>query len=138
MLKIELEGIKEFNDWITAQAKGDKKKLNQNLAKAAEDTQGKAVKSISSGARSGAIYKRGSISHQASAAGQLPKSDTGTLVKNITVEKVSDGYTVGSRKDAPHGFWLEFGTSNMSPRPWLQPAFDYVVAKFKKDFGNGR
>jgi HK97 gp10 family phage protein len=90
-----------------------------------------AKKSIQSHKSSGNVYVRGSISHTASTAGNPPNSDTGNLVKNITIQKISGGYDVGSRKGAPYGVHLEFGTSKMAARPWLTPAFYLALEKLK-------
>lgn len=127
MLKIEIKGVEEFNKAVNDVANGNKKELNKLLAEAAINTHSEAVKSIQQGGRSGAVYKRRSVTHQASSPGEPPKTDTGNLVTNITMEKTGNAYTVGSRKGAPYGFWLEFGTSRMKARAWLQPAFDKMV-----------
>lgn len=96
--------------------------------------EGDAKESIQRGSRSGILYTRRSITHRASAAGEFPKSDTGSLVANITSEFSFNGLesTVGSRIAAPHGFYLEYGTSKMAPRPWLFP----TVIKNKKFIEN--
>lgn len=105
------------------------------LAKMSFVTQGNAIKSIQTTTPTGRTYKRRSVVHQASSAGEFPKTDTGQLVRNIIVSK--DGilnYSVGSRRGAPHGLWLEYGTRNMSPRPWLKPTFDDTIIKFRGEF----
>ena len=128
-LKIQVKGIKEFNKYLSGLSRSSKIEMNKLLAISATETQKNAVNSIQTGARTGKTYKRRSITHQASAPGEPPKSDTGALTSNITVEKERGGYTTGSRKGAPWGFWLEFGTSLIKARPWLQPSFDKTVAE---------
>ncbi|MCB1713003.1 MAG: HK97 gp10 family phage protein [Candidatus Riesia sp.] len=85
--------------------------------------QDRAVKNIQGGVRTGKFYRatKDGKMHQASAPSEFPKSNTGNLVKNITVEKVPNqvAATVGSRDAAEYGYYLEFGTSKMQPRPWL-------------------
>lgn len=73
--------------------------------------------------------------HVASAQGQFPASDTGQLVRNITMEKESDGYTVGSRKGAPHGFFLEMKSPSRGGRPWLSRAFETMKAAIMAKYG---
>lgn len=124
----EIKGVDAFLYSLKKDFGDDKKVLNSHMVRVALETHKNAVTSIQKGGRSGRIYKRGSVLHQSSAPSEAPKSDTGNLVSNITFEKNS--MTVGSRKDAPYGFWLEFGTSKMAARPWLQPAFDKAVSWF--------
>ena len=86
----------------------------------------RAKRNISRGTRSGKVYKatKSGKKHQASAPGEFPKTDTGQLARNITTEPTSGeiGVTVGSRNAAPHGYWLECGTTHIEPRPWLSPS----------------
>ena len=59
--------------------------------------------------------------HQASAPGQAPASDTGNLVSQIIVRpKNPDEVAVES--NALYSSFLEFGTSKMLARPFLFPA----------------
>lgn len=126
--KIEIIGTRELLRDLGKFEDKNIDEMDSLMAEMAFDTQNEAVRSIQRGGRSGRTYKRRGITHTASAAGEPPKSDTGQLVQNITVERHSKAdYTVGSRKGAPHGFWLEFGTRFMEARPWLKPAYDKVV-----------
>lgn len=134
--RIEIGGQKEFMDAVWGVVSEGKKTAGALLLEAATDTHSNAVKSISGGSRAGKKYKAtkaGKI-HTASAPGEPPKTDTGALVSGITLEKEPYGYSVGSRPKAPHGFWLEFGTSKMDPRPWLRPAFDKMVDGFLRKY----
>ena len=63
--------------------------------------------------------------HVASAPNQPPASDTGFLANNITmkVDTKTDGSVVGQViSSAPYSKHLEFGTTNMTERPFMQPA----------------
>lgn len=139
MLKVEITGDKDFMRAAKSYAKKQSIDLDKILADGAISLEGQAKALILSHASKGVIYQRGNIQHQASVAGSPPNSDTGTLVKNITVEKIKGGYDVGSRKGAPWGAWLEFGTNRVSPRPWLQPTYNKVVNElmgyFKEKLG---
>ena len=114
------------------------KEAKQAISDVSFKVEGDAKYAIQTGGRTGRIYKRGTKTHQASAGGEFPKTDTGELVSNITSEFSSMGLevTVGSRRSAPHGFMLEFGTSKMAPRPWLMPTIysnrDYINKRFEK------
>ena len=65
--------------------------------------------------------------HTASKEGEPPASDTGFLVSQITtnVKGTLGGTIVGQIiSAAPYSKHLEFGTTDMMPRPFLQPALD--------------
>jgi hypothetical protein len=129
-MSIELIGEKELLaaiDKIRIKAPAE---MNTILARMAFDTQQSAVISIQTSPASGRTYRRGSITHIASSPGNAPRTDTGELVRNITLqtEGFAD-YTVGSRRGAPQGFWMEFGTRNILPRPWLSPAYNKTLSK---------
>ena len=113
-------------------SKNTDKNLIAALAEATMVVSGNAVTSIVSGNKSGRTYRRGTVVHTASAAGQAPASDTGVLVSGITMDvdvqynrvvgqviaHASDG---GGDNYAKH---LEFGTSSMAARPFMQPALN--------------
>jgi len=74
-----------------------------------------------------AVFKEGgenlSPTHQASAPGQYPATDTGRLVSSVRMlPDVGTSYVVGTNVE--YGRWLEFGTSRMAARPWLLPSFE--------------
>tara|TARA_R110000822_G_scaffold257105_1_gene382771 strand:+ start:770 stop:1216 length:447 start_codon:yes stop_codon:yes gene_type:complete len=118
------------------------KKLSRALARSVMVVRGEAIDSIASGSKSGATYKRGGTEHKASAAGEAPATDTGTLISGITTEvKIMDKVLVGMIKafasDGGGGNYathLEFGTRNMSARPFMQPALQKSEAKINKIF----
>lgn len=75
---------------------------------------------ISKVSKSGASFSGG---HRASAPGEAPASDTGTLVSRINVDYSRLGELVGIvRSSAEHAPYLEYGTAKMEPRPHMRPA----------------
>ena len=129
-----------------------KKKLSQRLEKraplevakklqrGARLVEGTAKESIQRGNKSGRVYTRRGITHQASAPGQSPATDTGFLVSNITtgdLKKSVASISIQVESKAPYSKFLEFGTRNMQPRPFLQPALEKNKKRirdfFKKD-----
>lgn len=109
---------------------GDKAEevMDVELRKTAQDTRNKAVQSIQRGPKSGRTYQRGAVTHQASAPGQPPATDTGNLVSSITFDRVTGlrpAYEVGT--DEAYGAALEFGTTRLAERPWLRPAVSDAV-----------
>ena len=124
------------------------KKLKQNpkknvrlaLERATNEVRNQAVESISRGAKSGitAIRYNPRRVHTASATGQAPASDTGFLVSQISTEvKMSINGGVGSVVSAaPYSAPLEFGTSIMGARPFLQPALRKSRGKIQRIFAS--
>tara|TARA_R110000772_G_scaffold78380_1_gene168065 strand:- start:190 stop:621 length:432 start_codon:yes stop_codon:yes gene_type:complete len=103
--------------------------------------EGTAKKSIMSGG-SGATVKRydPSRTHVASKPLESPANDTGFLVSQITttITPQVDGSVIGQLiSSAPYSKALEFGTTNMQPRPFMHPAFESnkrkVLEIFKKE-----
>lgn len=63
--------------------------------------------------------------------------DTGALRDNMTMRVVEKDRSqvevdVGPHKDQYYGYFLEHGTSKMSPRPFLRPALDENRDKIEK------
>lgn len=86
----------------------------------------------------GETYRRGGIEHVASQEGYPPNVDTGTLRASMRWARtgafrweISDG--------VEYGIFLELGTENMAPRPFVSPVFEEWrarrLASFLRSFG---
>jgi len=93
-----------------------------------------AVTEILRGAKSGQIYSRGGKSHQASAAGEYPASDTGNLASNINVQIQTGGLSGTVESKAGYSSMLEYGTSKMAARPFMQPSAERARPYIRKKF----
>lgn len=133
--RVEITGTEKFFKALKDMKDYSEKEYKKILSDAAVTTHKTAVKHIQNDNPSGQTYGRRSIRHKASAAGQYPTTDTGKLVRNITLEPEGGGYTVGSRAGAPHGFYLEFKPPSQGGRPWLSRAFDEMVGFIKGKYG---
>ena len=97
----------------------------ENVANAVETTAreitSRAKVAVQTGAKTGHIYKRGNVLHQASAPGEAPATDVGFLANTIAAQRETD---LSWRVDvgAWYGAHLEFGTAHIAPRPFLGPA----------------
>ena len=110
--------------------------------KAANLVRNEAVQSIARGTKTGEAVRKynPSRTHRQSAPGEPPASDTGFLVSNISIAVDVEG--TGRAKAvvgkiisaAPYSAYLEFGTSNMAARPFMQPALDKNGEKIKRIF----
>lgn len=87
-----------------------------------ELVRGEMLRLIMQTEKSGRIYRRGGVEHQASAPGEPPASDTGGLVSSINTVYDTQRLSGRVRVGAAHGPHLEFGTSKMEPRPFARPA----------------
>ena len=95
-----------------------------------------AINSIAREPKTGRTYVRGNITHTASAAGEAPATDTGRLVNSIYHDTKKEGtrqigFVAASVDYAIH---LEFGTTNMAARPFLQPALRQNAKKITNIF----
>lgn len=61
-----------------------------------------------------------SATHTASSPGNPPRTDTGRLVSSAHVQPRQDGAEVVIASN--YATFLEYGTRNMAPRPFLEPA----------------
>lgn len=73
----------------------------------------------------------------ASSPGEAPASATGTLRQHVKTEITVEERTIvgGVGTDVKYGPWLELGTVNMLPRPWLRPSFEKTEEEVKKILG---
>lgn len=101
----------------------------QALKRGANLVKNDAVESIARGSPSGRVY--GKRQHRASAPNQPPATDTGFLVSNI-MWKMTSKFEAEVQSNAPYSIPLEFGTSKMSARPFLQPALEKNKIKIKQ------
>jgi HK97 gp10 family phage protein len=94
----------------------------QGLNRGVEDVANEAVSLILNTPKSGRIYRRGGVAHQASAPGEAPASDTGQLVASVTTSVDEGNLTGNVNFGSDHAAVLEYGSSRMSPRPFARPA----------------
>ena len=128
---------KQIAKRLTTEAENE---IKVRLFSSANLVEAEAKQSIQRGVKSGRIYKRRSVVHQASAPGEPPASDTGFLVSNITktaVEKSGTALSIAVESKAKYSKFLEFGTRKMSARPFLQPALEKNRNKIKGKFAKG-
>ena len=113
--------------------KGALNGIRRAVALGAVNVQREAVKSIQEGGKSGVVYQKYNPRrvHQASAAGEPPASDTGLLASNISLDIDPDGLGASVDSRADYSSFLEFGTSKMAARPFMQPALEMNRKKIK-------
>lgn len=83
---------------------------------------------ITTGARTGRLYRFNGRDHRASAPGQAPANRTGRLHKSYTYE--AHGWqTMTIGEEADYAGFLENGTRRMAPRPHLIVAINATAAQ---------
>lgn len=98
-------------------------KAGRAVLATATEIKGDIQKRYQRGPKTGRVYQKYNPRrvHQASSPGEAPATDIGTLVKSVVVDKVgpltADVFTL-----VKYGFYLEYGTRNILPRPAWRPA----------------
>ena len=146
MKKVPLDKLDEGINEILKKRLGSSQKKTQNaITMATLVVRDYAIMGISRGKKTGKVYKRGSVTHQASKAGEMPATDTGFLVNQITTNVRTVNETVIGEiiSSAPYSRHLEFGTfamlnpkdgSDGGPRPFLRPSLRDNEKKIKQIF----
>jgi hypothetical protein len=130
-ISLSVSNVKE----LQAAIKAIGGKAERNVSRAIEATAlgiNRDVKdAIQRGDKTGRVYQRGNITHRASAPGEAPATDTGTLVSSIYYEPQSGLLSmIGSR--LAYAYYLEFGTMRIAPRPSWMPAVEANRDKFSR------
>lgn len=106
----------------------------EELVKGANDLRNRMITSIQHSPKTGRIYKRGKKWHIASSSPNPPRSDIGNLLASFDMDASEKGVEVGSIiTDPPYPFYLEKGTKKMKPRPFMEPALDFIAPGLETD-----
>lgn len=127
-VKIDREGKN-----LTGISADIRKKMKQVIAYGINATRNTAVDNILRGAKSGETYVKYNPrrTHQASASGQFPASDTGFLANNIVTSIQGNGLEGEVISQAEYSQYLEYGTSKMGARPFMQPSLEQNRPKIR-------
>lgn len=89
---------------------------------ATQELETEVVSLIENTPKSGRIYRRRGVEHQASAPGEPFSSDTGAARRGINTSFSDDRLTGYVNSTIEYGKALEYGTMKMQPRPYMRPA----------------
>jgi len=135
MIKNKQKFIKELEQKLT---KEPEIRVRRAMTKSGMLVRNTAVESILRGIKTGITVTKynPSRTHQQSAAGEAPASDTGRLANSISHDVIREGQTFIGRAiaSADYAIHLEFGTTNMAARPFLQPALRTSAKKIRQIF----
>lgn len=75
--------------------------------------------------------KKGGRVHIASAPGDPPAPDLGTLRRSVQrdTSRLDSDLSARTGTNMPYGRWLEHGTRKMAARPWMRPVAERFLGK---------
>lgn len=113
------------------------KALERGIVQTANQVRNSAIKSIQNQTMGTYVtrYSQGgsAYDHVASRPGDAPNTDTGALVNSIAVEKIKGEPVAFVGSGLEYSKYLELGTKNMQPRPWLEPALNANISNLEKN-----
>ena len=128
-MSISMDGLAGLQIALLAASQEARGGVDRAVVATAIELRGDVVKRIQRGPATGRTYVRGQVSHQASAPGESPATDTGRLANSVTFDKVAQmSATVGS--DLVYAAVLEFGSDRIDPRPAWVPAVEAITPKY--------
>jgi len=131
---IRVVGFKDLFSDIGIAGQKLKEVVQDTIDDAGLRTQEFAIRGIQGGPATGRTYEKYTPrrTHQASAPGEFPMSDTGRLAASVAIEGLGTN-VVSVGTNVRYGPMLEFGTSNMRPRPWLTPSAERATEGVTRD-----
>ena len=138
-IDLKISNLKAFNKKLNKTLQDNKvKEYVTRATNMVENTAQESIKKKGTGRTYQKYNPR--VTHTASASGQPPATDSGFLGQNITmkVDVKSNGTVVGQIiSAAPYSKALEFGTTKMDARPFMQPALEKNRRKIERMFKKG-
>ena len=122
-ITLTVENTRALEDALRAYGEQARRAVGEAVRATGLEVRGDIQRAILRGPKTGRTYLRGSVSHRASAPGQPPASDTGTLASSI-VYAVTGQLSAKVETRLPYGAMLEFGTQRIEPRPSWTPAVE--------------
>lgn len=117
---IQIEGIGQVEAALRKFGKAAADAIGKDVTATALEINSNVKKAIQRGPKTGKTYTRGNVDHTASAPGEAPATDTGTLVSSVYFDNTGKmSATIGSR--LAYAYYLEYGTKKIAPRPVWQP-----------------
>jgi hypothetical protein len=130
-ISLSVSNVKELQAAIKAIGGNAERNVSRAIEATALGINRDVKDAIQRGDKTGRVYQRGNITHRASAPGEAPATDTGTLVSSIYYEPQSGLLSmIGSR--LAYAYYLEFGTMKIAPRPSWMPAVEANRDKFNR------
>lgn len=125
---IKVTGMDELLKNLNGLAVDIPRAIDEAVVDVALNVKSDAVKSIQEVSAGGVVtrYTQGGkpVDHVVSAAGDAPNTDTGRLASSIAMSHDKGSGEAYVSTDVEYAAHLEFGTSKMRARPFLEPALE--------------
>jgi HK97 gp10 family phage protein len=131
---VSVEGLDRLASKSRLVAKIAEEETRKALLASAFLVEKEAKESIAGGPKTGRLYKRRRVVHQASAPGEAPASDTGRLLNSINARPVQGELAAEVKAGGgivKYARMLEFGTPRMAARPFLFRALQVSKAAIR-------
>jgi HK97 gp10 family phage protein len=132
MVTITLSGGKELQAALQNMQGQLASEVSKAVTGTALELRGDVIKRINRGPASGRVYQKYNPrrTHQASAPGQAPASDTGRLANSIFFD-TRGPLTAVVGSNVVYALYLEYGTTRMAARPFFRPAVEAIRPKLQ-------
>ncbi len=130
---MKIEGTAELNRAMQKLSADAERYVSDAVNATGIELRGDIVKRYQRSAATGRVYQKSNPkrTHQASAPGEAPATDTGRLASSVVFSRAGRLAAEVETKVA-YGAMLEFGTQNIAMRPAWRPAVEAMQPKFQK------
>lgn len=105
----------------------------RGVVRGTEAVKTRMVERIMQPPKTGRIYKRNTVSHQASAPGESPASDTGRLAQSVTTSYDAQNVVGYVNVATAYAEALEFGTPRVAARPYARVSLAEKAEEIRAD-----
>lgn len=105
----------------------------RGVVRGTESVKTRMVERILQPPKTGRIYQRNTVSHQASAPGESPANDVGRLAQSITTSYDPAQLTGYVNVATEYAEALEFGTPRVAPRPYARVSLAEKAEEIRAD-----
>lgn len=107
--------------------------VRKSIVRGTESVKTRMVERINNPPKTGRIYQRNTVSHQASAPGESPATDTGRLAQSITTSYDLPNLAGYVNVSTEYAAALEFGTPRIQPRPYARVSLAEKIPEIEAD-----
>lgn len=105
----------------------------RGVVRGTESVKTRMVERILQPPKSGRIYNRNTVSHQASAPGESPATDTGRLAGSVTTTYDIPNITGYINVSTAYAAALEYGTARVAARPYARVSLAERAEEIRAD-----